>query len=152
MPPYLPRLPFPPFVPDLSDNETQVSANVVNVIPRGDGWLPFLSFVAFTQTLPAPCRGFFFARNSDGSVSLFAGTAAARLYLLNNSTLTWTDVSQSGAAYSPLAATANWDFDQFNNLVIAVQGNANPQVFNLASPATFLDLGGTPPPAGFVAV
>jgi hypothetical protein len=158
MPPFLPRLPFPPWVPDLSDNETQVSANVVNVIPRADGWAPFLSFIAFTQTLPAPCRGFFFARNSDGSVSLFAGTAAARLYVLNNSTLTWTDVSQGGTAYGPLATTANWDFDQFNNLVIAVQGNCNPQVFNLASPATFLDLtpggnpGGIAPPAGFVAV
>jgi hypothetical protein len=240
MPPYLPRLPFPPWVPDLSDNETQFSSNVVNVIPRGDGWLPFLSFIAFTQTLPLPCRGFFFARNSDGSVSLFAGTADARLWLLNNSTLTWTDVTShavltlntlvggsgytggptfsatpttggtgtglqldititagvvtsavitSGHAgggytvgdtitapslpggtgfsikvasvqstYGPLANTANWDFDQFNNLVIAVQGNVNPQVFDLASPTAFHDLtpagnpGGLAPQAAFVAV
>jgi hypothetical protein len=228
-------------VPDLSDNETQYSSNVVNVIPRADGWLPFLSFVAFTQTLPAPCRGFFFARNSDGTVSLFAGTATADLYLLNNSTLTWTKVTNLGVltlntliggsgytngvytaatttggtgtglklditvsgntvtiatisivggiavngtgytvgdtitatipggsgfsikvasvnTYGPLATTANWDFDQFNNLVIAVQGNVNPQVFDLASPTAFHDLtpagnpGGLAPQAAFVAV
>jgi hypothetical protein len=238
MPPFLPRLPFAPWVPDLSDNETQVSANVVNVIPRGDGWMPFLSFLAFTQALPLPCRGFFFARNSDNSVSLFAGTADSRLWLLNNSTLTWTDVTShevltlntlvggsgysggpfhavpttggtgtgleleitiSGGAvtgvtitpgangvgytvgdtitasvgggtgfsikvasilstYGPLAGTANWQFAQFNNLVIAVQANANPQVFNLASPTQFSDLtptgnaGGLAPQAAFVAI
>jgi len=158
MPPYLPRLPFPPWVPDLSDNETQVSANVVNVIPRGDGWLPFLSFIAFTQALPAPCRGFFFARNGDGSVSLFAGTAESRLYVLNNTTLTWTDVSLGGTAYGPLATTAMWDFEQFNNFVFAVQANCVPQYFDLSSPTTFHNFSslpgyqGTVPQAAFIAI
>lgn len=232
MPPYLPRLKFPSWVPDISDNETQVSANVVNVIPRADGWMPFLSFVAFSQALPAACRGFFFARNSDGSVSLFAGTADSRLFLLNNSTLTWTDVTNHGvltlntlvggsgytngsypatattggtgtglelditvagntvtaavvtaghagqgytvgdtitasfgggtgfsikvasvvSSYGALSTTSQWNFVQFNNLVIAVQNNCNPQVFNLASPLTFSDLGGSPPQAAFVSV
>jgi hypothetical protein len=108
--------------------------------------------VAFAAALPAACRGFFFGRNSDGSVSIFAGTAASKLYLLNNSTLTWTDVSQSGGTYGALSATSQWDFEQFNNLVIAVHNNVNPQVFNLASPTTFTDLGGSPPQAGFIAI
>jgi hypothetical protein len=152
MPPYLPRLKFPPWVPDLSDQESDVSANVMNVVPRADGWGPFNAFVVFTAPLPAPCRGFFFARNSDGSVSIFAGTAASKLYLLNNSTLTWTDVSNGGGTYGALSATSQWDFEQFNNLVIAVHNNVNPQVFNLASPITFADLGGSPPQAAFVAI
>src|SRR5882757_8456299 len=152
MPPYLPRTNFPPWVPDLSDQETGVSSNVTNVVPRADGWGPFLAFVVFTAALPAPCRGFFYARNSDGSVSIFAGTAASKLYLLNNSTLTWTDVSQGGGTYGVLPSNAQWVFVQFNNLVIAVQGNINPQVFNLATPVTFVDLAGSPPQAAFVAI
>src|ERR1700682_3159979 len=128
---FQPRIPSPPWVPDLSDQEASVSANVSNVIPRADGWLPFLQFVAFASPLRAPCRGFFFARNSDVSVAIFAGTAASKLYLLNNTTLLWTDVSQGGGTYGTLASTDNWDFEQFNNFVIAVQGNVNPQVFNL---------------------
>lgn len=152
MPPYLPRVKFPPWVPDISDQETGVSANVSNVIPRADGWGPFLSFVQFTAALPAKCRGFFYARNSDGSVSIFAGTAASKLYLLNNSTLTWSDVSLGAGTYGALAAAANWCFVQFNNFVIAVHSNVNPQVFNLAAPAAFADLGGSPPQAAFVSI
>lgn len=149
---YQPRIKLPPWLPDLSDQGEQISNNVTNVIPRADGWGPFPSFVNFTQALPAPCRGFFFARNADGSVSLFAGTGASKLYLLNNTTLIWDDVSQGGGTYGTLNNNANWDFEQFNNFVIAVHGNVNPQVFNLASPTAFADLGGSPPQAGFVAI
>lgn len=152
MPPFQPRVPFPPWVPDLSDQETQTSQNVSNVYPRSDGWGPFPSFTALTAALPSPCLGFFFARNANGTVAIFAGTAASKLYQLNNSNFTWTDVSQGGGTYAALSGTAQWQFAQFNNFVIAVQGNVNPQVFNLASPATFVDLSGSPPQAGFISV
>lgn len=154
MPPYQGRQPFPPWQPDISDQVPNVSADVVNVLPRNDGWGPFPSFVPFTQPLPGgrACRGFFYARNPDGSVATFAGSADAKLWQLNVNTLTWTDVSRSGGTYGALATTRNWSFVQFNNFVLAVQGNDNPQVFNLSSPATFTDLGGSPPQADFVAV
>lgn len=145
-------MPFPPWVPDLSDQETQTSQTVQNVYPRADGWGPFPSFTVLTSALPAPCLGFFFARNSDNSVAIFAGTAASKLYLLNNSTFTWTDVSQGGGTYAALSTGTQWQFEQFNNFVIAVQGNVNPQVFNLASPTAFADLAGSPPQAGFVSI
>lgn len=152
MPPFASRIPFPPWVPDLSDQETQTSQNVQNVYPRQDGWGPFPSFVALTDALPSPCRGYFFARNFDGTVSIFAGTADARLFLLDNTTFAWDDVSQGGAAYSPLSAGGQWQFAQFNTLVIAVQQNCNPQVFTLNSSTQFADLGGGPPRAGFVSI
>src|SRR5262249_3521345 len=44
-----------------------------------------------------------------------------------------------------------WQFAQFGNLVIAVQANVPPQVFDLTSPTAFADLGGAPPQAGGVA-
>src|SRR5271166_1365075 len=154
MPPYLPRQKFPSWLPDVSDQLPGVSSDVQNVIPKNDGWGPFPSFVPFSQSLPAPCRGFFYGRNADGSVTIFAGTAAAKLYQLNNNTLTWVDVSQGGATYAALSANRNWSFVQFNSVVIATQGNANMQAVTLPNLAfsAFADLGGSPPQSDFVAV
>lgn len=42
--------------------------------------------------------------------------------------------------YSALSSTAQWQFAQFNNLVIAVQQNALPQVFDLTSGTAFVNL------------
>jgi hypothetical protein len=147
----MPLVPFGEFRPDVSDYQAASSRNIANVLPRGDGYGPFADLQAFTAALPAPCRGFFYAKKTDGSVSIFAGTAA-RLYNLNNSTFAWTDVSLGGAAYSALSATANWTFVQFGNLVVAVQANVAPQVFDLTSSVAFANLAGSPPQAAYVAV
>lgn len=98
------------------------------------------------------CRGAFHARKEDGTIVVFAATAD-RLLKLNNTTLQWDDVSKLGVAYTALPSTDQWQFAQFNDSVIAVQVNATtPQVFDIASPALFTDLGGSPPAARYVAV
>jgi hypothetical protein len=140
---------IPPYAPDVSDLGTATSVDVLNVVARGDGYGPFQSLESFTQALPAPCRGYFFARKSDGSIAIFAGTAT-ELYLLDNTTFNWNVVSK--ATYSPLVSTDNWQFAQFNDLVIAVQVNTVPQKFNLSSSTQFADLGGSPPAAGHIAI
>ena len=89
--------PFPSYRPDMTDIGTASSALISGVVPHGDGYGPFKDFVAFTTALPANCRGFFFARRSDGSIAVFAGTAT-RLYLLSNIDFTWQDVSKGGSA------------------------------------------------------
>ena len=147
----MPFLPFPEWKPDVSDFQGASSLVIQNVLPRGDGYGPFQDFQALSQPLPAACRGYFFARNADGSIATFAGTAT-KLYKLNNTSFTWTDVSAGGTAYSALSATFNWQFVQFNNFVIAVQQNAAPQVFDLTSSTAFANLGGAPPQASYVAV
>jgi hypothetical protein len=152
MPPYRNRQRFPNWVPDVSDQMPDLTADVQNVLPVNSGWAPFPSFAPFTAALPAPCRGFFYGRNPDGSVTIFAGTAPSRLYVLNNTSLSWTDASQGGVAYTPLASTANWEFAQFNQVVIAVQGLCNPQAFTLGVSTAFADLGGSPPQSAFVSV
>lgn len=144
-------VPFPQWAPDTIDLGTNVSALISGVVPRADGYGPFKSLVEFTQALPANCRGYFFARRSDGSIAVFAGTIT-RLYLLDNNSFAWTDVSKGAAAYSSLVATDNWAFRQFNDLVIAVQGNTVPQKFILSSAAAFVDLGGSPPQARYIAI
>ena len=123
-------------------------------MPQGNGYGPFFALVAFTLALASACRGFFFARNTDGSVTIFAGTST-RLYSLNNTDFSWTDVSlggSGGGGYAGLSGGDNWQFAQFNTRVIAVQANVIPQSFILGSSTEFANLAGSPPQARSVAI
>ena len=102
----MPLLQYGPWVPDTSDFESTTVFDISNVIPRGDGYGPFPDFSAFTQALPAICRGGFYALKSDGSVIVFAGTST-KLYKLNNTDYSWTDVSLGAGTYSAVSSTAN---------------------------------------------
>lgn len=144
-------LTFGEFAPDITDLNTGESSNVQNVVPRGDGWGPFPDWVAFTSALPDICRGYFFGRNADGSVTIFAATAT-NIYKLSNTDFTWGNVSLGGGPYAAVPGGANWQFVQFNTKVIAVQINVVPQVFDLTSSTAFANLGGTPPQASYVAI
>jgi len=144
-------LPFGDWRPDLSAYQGAASQLIQNVVPRADGYGPFADHTAFTAALPSACRGFFYARKSDGSIAVFAGTAT-RLYQLSNTDFSWTDVSKGGASYSAVPSSDHWQFAQFGNFVIAVEANAVPQVFDLSSSSAFADLGGSPPQARYIAV
>lgn len=147
----MPTMPFGEYRPDLSDFEGGHTRFMQNVIPRGDGYGPFRAPEDFSDALGEACRGYFYARRTDGSVAIFAATET-RLYLMNNTTLAWADVSQGGSAYNALPITGQWQFAQFGTNVIAVQANADPQVFNLASSMAFADLGGSPPRASYIGI
>jgi hypothetical protein len=147
----MPVLSFSEYRPDVSDYQGQYSASVLNVVPRGDGYGPFFGHVPYSAALASACRGFFYARKNDGTVSIFAGTAT-KLYNLNNTTGAWTDVSKGAGTYTGPSSSANWSFAQFNNFVFATQRNDAVQVFDLTSSTEFADLGGSPPQADYVAV
>ncbi|HXF55632.1 MAG TPA: hypothetical protein VNK52_16080 [Hyphomicrobiaceae bacterium] len=144
-------IPFGEWRPDANDLNGRHTQLVRNVRPQSDGYGPFRSLRALTDALPDVCRGYFLAWQDDGSVAIFAGTST-KLYLLNNTTLAWEDVSAGGGTYTVLPATAQWEFVQFNNHVIAVQANDDAQVYTLGSSSAFADLGGSPPRAAHVAV
>jgi hypothetical protein len=146
----MPTLPFSPYAPDQNDLDGTITRELLNVVPRADGYGPFQGLEAWTSALPSRCRGLFYAQNTDATVSVFAGTIDA-LYRMNNSTFAWENVSKSGG-YTNLNSDEHWQFAQFGNLVIAVQANAPPQTFNLTSSTDFADLGGSPPQARYVAV
>lgn len=137
--------------PDVSDYEGQATQNILNVLPRGDGYGPFPSFSAYTSTLPSACRGAFYALKSDGTVVTFAATSN-KLYLLNNTDFSWTDVSLGGGTYSTLTSTAQWQFAQTGNLVFATQANVVLQVFDLTSSTAFANALGSPPQAAYISV
>jgi hypothetical protein len=54
------------------------------------------------------------------------------------------------AHYSDLSSDAQWQFEQFGNLVKATQENVVLQNFNLASDSTFSDNAGSPPQAAYI--
>lgn len=147
----MPLLQFGDFRPDTTDYEGTSVHNILNVVPRGDGYGPFPSFSSFSAALAATCRGGFYALKSDGSVIIFAGTST-KLYQLNNTNYTWTDVSLGAGTYAALSATAQWQFAQFGNLVFATQANAVLQVFDLSSSAAFANCAGSAPQAAYISV
>jgi len=88
----MPLLKYGPWLPDTTDYESSTVYDIQNVVPRGDGYGPFGSFSAYTQALPAACRGSFYALKSNGEVVTFAATVD-RLYQLNNTDYSWKNVS-----------------------------------------------------------
>lgn len=147
----MPLIPHGEYRPDIADYEGATTKNILNVLPRGDGYGPFPDFTVYSAALPGRCRGAFYALESGGTIATFAGTAT-RLYKLNNTTLVWEDVSKGGVAYSALTTTSQWQFVQFNNFVIAVQGNVPVQVYDLSSSSAFADLAGSPPQSAYVSI
>ena len=145
---------FPDYAPDVTPLGQAESQTIFNVVARSDGYGPVPSLQPWTESLPSACRGYFFARKSDGTIAIFAGTATD-LYLMDNNTFAWRLVSKGSASYGTLVSTDNWSFAQFNDLVIACQANTVPQKYDLGSllPAPlFVDLGGGPPAAASVSV
>ncbi|WP_315831122.1 hypothetical protein [Bradyrhizobium prioriisuperbiae] len=141
----MPLIPFGEYRPDVSDYEAQTTRNILNVLPRGDGYGPFPDMTVLSSALGAQCRGAFVAYQGNGTVTIFAATATD-IYIMNNATFAWTKVSKGGGPYSALSSTEQWRFAQFNNLVIAVQANVVPQVYDIVSSSAFTDLAGSPAP------
>jgi hypothetical protein len=148
----MPVIPFGEYRPDLSDYEAQTeqgrpqrgsARRRLRAVPEPRGDL--------AASLGAQCRGAFAAYKTDGSVVVFAATSTD-LYQLNNTTYGWTKVSLGGGPYAAVTAASNGQFVQFNNLVIAVQANVAPQVFDISSSTAFANLAGSPPQARYVDV
>lgn len=147
----MPLVPFGEYRPDVSDYQAATGQNVMNVVPRGDGYGPFKSLAAISQSLGLQCRGAFAAYKNDGSVVVFAASATD-LYVMNNTTFAWAIVSKAGGPYATIPGQDQWQFAQFNNLVIAVQANVTPQVFDVSTSTAFADLAGNPPQARYIGV
>src|SRR6185437_15886397 len=106
---------------------------------------------AYSAGLPGACRGFFKAIKTDGSIAIFAATAS-KIWQLNNTNQTWTDVSLGAGSYAAVSASDQWQFVQYINFVIAVQANIAPQFFDLTASTAFGNLAGAPPQARYIAV
>lgn len=143
-------LPFDALSPDLADLGNPGVTVAENVVPRARSFGPFRGLTVYSGATTARVQGAFACKNISGTVFVFAGDAT-KLYQLNNSTLAWTDISRlAGGAYAT-AAVDFWEFAQFGNVVIAVNGTDAPQAITLGA-ANFAALAGSPPIAKHVAV
>lgn len=143
-------LPFGDYRPDITDIFGNHTRTISNVIPRADGYGPVPGLTAYTAALPEDCRGAFRALTSAGGSVIFAGTAS-KLYRMNNTNQTWANVSKTSGSYSySVPSDQIWQFAQYNNFVIAVQGGDPPQVYELDVDTHFADLGGSPPTAKYI--
>jgi len=143
-------IPVAEYRPDVADLNTAYTDDVLNVLPAQDGYIPMQGFNEFTNALPEKPRGAFAVRSMDGGIFVFAGSTT-KLYSLNPTDLSWSDVSKEGTQYAA-SNEARWSFALFGNYVIAVNQNNNPQVFQIGRDKKFRDLGGNPPRAGQVRV
>ena len=99
---------IPEYRPDLNDLNKPFTQNILNVSSQGDGYGPVMSQEEITAALGANCRGYYHAINyTDGSIRLFAGTED-KIYLLNNTTLEFEDVSQALGSYTALSLDEHW--------------------------------------------
>lgn len=141
-------VPFSAWEPDKAELNGQTTGDISNVLCSVNSYIPFPDFAALTSALSAKPLGYFQARSLSGQVSTFVGTAT-KLWKLDNTTLTWEDVSKSATTYAA-NDDAQWCFEQFGEYVVAVNINDNPQVFQLGVSTDFDNLAGSPPKAAFV--
>jgi hypothetical protein len=146
----MPVLNFTSWTPDTNDLNAKGVDTIRNVLWADGSCIPFPQLVELTAALESEPFGAFTARALDGTVTVFVGTAT-KLWRLDNTTLTWTDVSQAATTYGA-TNDERWDFEQFGDNVIAVNANDDPQVYSLTSSSAFADLGGSPPRARKVKV
>ncbi|WP_455476855.1 hypothetical protein [Bartonella sp. B41] len=141
--------PVADYRPDVADGNSDFTNELVNVFPADGSYIPMPGFVPLTGPCPDPIFGAIAVRTKFG-VSIIVGTGR-KIYLLNNTTMKWNDISQKGRRY--LAnIDAPWSFALFGDYVIAVNANDKPQVINIDRDERFRDLGGNPPQAGIVRI
>jgi len=140
-------IPFSPFEPDKSPFEISSSSNVVNALPVANGWGPMPGLTEISAALASECRGAVYVRNSAGVYKVIAGTET-RLYELDTTNYTWTDISGAGAPFA-VPLNDSWTFTRFGNQLVA-HNIANPiQVYDIEAGGTFAALAGSPPNAKY---
>jgi len=138
---------FGEWLPDQMSLESAGADKALNVIPLTERtYGPIAALSESWNALDSTCLGAASFRGVAGTVVNFAGTAS-KLYNLQSSV--WTDVSKGGG-YS-VATNDKWQFSQFGNDIIAVNGTDNPQKWTIGSSSAWADLGGSPPVARFTA-
>lgn len=142
-------IPVGEWLPDLPEFQNKGSSTVLNVTPAENSYRSFPSLANYSNALTARCQGTYTARDSLAVVYNFAGDAT-KLYQ-ESSAGAYTDFSRlAGGAYT-IAADDYWEFVQWGNTVIAVNGTDVAQEITLSA-SNFTALAGSPPVARHIAV
>lgn len=140
-------IPFPPFEPDKSAFDIASSSNVVNALPVANGWGPMPGLTEISAALASECRGAVYVRTAAGNYKVIAGTET-RLYELNTTNYTWTDISGVGAPFA-VPLQDSWTFTRFGDKLVAHNIANAIQVYDIEAGGNFAALAGSPPNAKY---
>lgn len=146
------RVPFDEWRPDLPYTDVPAIELALNVVPGRFAYEPFSKLEdASAGALDNDNRGAFSATRQDETVAVVAGDES-KLYLLDGSGGTFTDISRT-AGYALGATTSNnWNFSQFGEIIVATSGTDSVQSIDISTASgTATDLAGSPPNALYVA-
>jgi hypothetical protein len=127
---------FKDWLPDQPDLNNIGLTEAKNVLPVDGSYRSFSALTAYSTTAPSRPVGALYPSGANGSTffdSIYAGLQTA-LYVYTAAT-GWTN--KSSATYG---STTDWDFVQFDELVIATNGVDVPQRHTLGSAAAFTAL------------
>ncbi len=136
------ELPLGEWLPDQPDYKNPGLVEAENVLPIVGGYGPFATPVASADVVTGKVLGAHLFFRNNGTTVICGGTAT-RLFALVGGTVTETN--------PPYTTAANWRFERFNDLLVAVsKANAPQYLTNLNSVTTFTALPGTPPKASVI--
>lgn len=129
------------YAPDQANFDSPALPEALNVMPSDGGYAPFPGFAADEgQIATGPVRGVI-EYDFGGIREQFVGTQSK---LWRKDAATYEDVSKAGNY--DLGDTEFWSMEAFGSYIIAFNGSADPQKFDLAGAGTdFVSLGGSPP-------
>ena len=136
-------IPFAEWLPDIPALGNQGAITAKNVIPDQVSYLPFPNQVVFSTSLSARAQGAIIARDTVGNSYNFAGDNNKLYQLVGTS---WSNVSRLVGGTYTTPTDEYWEFTQWGNTVIGVNGADAPQRLSLGA-ANFVVLPGAPPQA-----
>lgn len=141
-------VPFGEWLPDLPPLNNPGATVAKNVIPDANSYRSFPNPVVYSESIGGVCKGAIVARDTSGNYYNYVGDTTA-IYV--NTVRSWSSVTRVASSYNT-PTDDMWEFVQFGNSVIAVNGaNADtPQTISLGA-ANFADLSGDPPRARHIA-
>ena len=113
------RIIFGPYEPDKAPNLANTLADMGNAYPGSNGYRPVGQFEAITTSLPDTFFGGTAFVSSDGNGALLAGTPTG---IYRYSGTSWATLADS------LTVDSRWQFTQFGDLAIAVNGGATQKI------------------------
>lgn len=133
----MPVINFIDWTPDDADLGSSGAVVVKNALPGRQGYKPFNSLSVITTATDTRPLGAIEAFDINDVSYQYVGDTA-KIYELNELDLTWTNVTNTGGAYTTGAGEA-WEFVRWENKVLGVNFTDNPQQITMGD-ANFTDL------------
>jgi len=120
-----------------------------NVYSKAVGYGSIPTVVDYSAAASENLNNVVAGKTTAGATTVFAG-GSTKLFKLDSGDLSLDNVSKSGNYSTP--TDQRWKFTQFGNVIVAANGQAKLQGYNLNSSSLFADLAADAPTARFVTV